>query len=67
MFATVAAAIGLAPMVAAVFVDWRIGGKPHRVTLWSLAVMVVALLLLAPISGTAAWQGVAAAIISLAS
>lgn len=64
--ASLAGAIGLAPMLAALLVEWRQNGKPHPVTLWSLAILVVVLALLAPISETAAWQAIASAFIALA-
>ena len=64
--AMLAGGIGLAPLLAALIVEWRGKGAPQRDTLGVLAVSVAVLLACAPISRTEAWQSVAGALIGLA-
>lgn len=64
--AMLAGGIGLAPLLAALIVEWRAHGKPHRDMLAILGISVLVLLACAPASRTEAWQSMAAALIGLA-
>lgn len=61
-----AGGIGLAPLIAALIVEWRTQRAPHRDTMTVLAISVAVLLACAPISRTEAWRGITAALIDLA-
>jgi len=58
--------LGCSLLVIAMLRDWRLTGRPHPAYLWGTGALVALKFLQLPLSGTAAWQAAAGALLALA-